>query len=185
MTDVLSSAVQPLWIGVVVYLALVVLLRISGKRTLSKWNAFDFVVTIALGSILATALTSSEVAALQGVAALALLVGLQFVITWSAVRWAALRRWTKARPRLLLANGRFDDQAMRQERVTRGEVRAAIRAAGYGDLERVDAVVLETDGSVSVIAQAGGASALSDVDGIEAAQTTRIRSDAGDEAAGR
>jgi uncharacterized membrane protein YcaP (DUF421 family) len=61
-------------------------LRVSGKRTLSKWNAFDFVVTIALGSILATVLLSKDVRLAEGLTACALLVGLQFLNTWIAVR---------------------------------------------------------------------------------------------------
>lgn len=59
------------------YLALIALLRISGKRTLAKLNAFDFVVTVALGSTLATVLLTSTVSLAEGVTALGLLVGLQ------------------------------------------------------------------------------------------------------------
>ena len=79
-------------IGVLAYLSLVVMLRLSGKRTLSKFNAFDFVVTIALGSTLATALLSQQAALAQGVAAFAVLMGLQFAITWLSVRSAWVSR---------------------------------------------------------------------------------------------
>ena len=72
-------------VGVLAYLALVFLLRISGKRTLSKMNAFDLVVTVALGSTLATVLLSKNVALANGVLAFALLIGLQFAITWLSV----------------------------------------------------------------------------------------------------
>jgi uncharacterized membrane protein YcaP (DUF421 family) len=186
MIEAVYAGLRPLWVGLVVYLALIVLLRVSGKRTMSKWNAFDMVVTIALGSVLATTLISNDVGALQGMVALALLVGLQFVITWSALRWSRLHHWTKSRPRLLLRNGCFDDDALRRERVTRGEVLAAIRGAGHGEVECIDAVVLETDGSVSVIAQAGAATALEDVEGTaEAAQSTRPLPERRGTAAGR
>ena len=69
-------------VGGLTYVALVLLLRISGKRTLSKMNAFDLVVTIAIGSTLATVLLSRDVALAEGVVAFAVLIGFQFVITW-------------------------------------------------------------------------------------------------------
>jgi len=77
--------------GVLAYVALVVFLRVSGKRTLSKMNAFDLVVTVALGSTLATVLLSKDVALAEGVLAFALLISLQFVVTWSSVR----ARWVR------------------------------------------------------------------------------------------
>ena len=73
-------------VGTLAYAALILLLRASGNRTLSKMNAFDFVVTVALGSTLATMLLSADVALAEGVVALALLIGLQFVITWLSAR---------------------------------------------------------------------------------------------------
>lgn len=164
----LPAPVQPLAVGLLAYVALILALRVSGKRTLAKWNAFDFVVTIALGSVLATTLTSSQVSLAQGVTAMVALIALQFAVAWLAVRSAWVRRWSKSRPRLLLSAGRFDEVAMRAERVTRGEILAAVRAAGIGELERVGAVVLETDGSVSVIERAGSMSALADVDSASA-----------------
>ena len=73
-------------VGVPAYAALVLLLRLSGKRTLSKFNAFDFVVTVALGSTLASVLISNSVALAQGVTAFVVLLGLQFAFTWLWVR---------------------------------------------------------------------------------------------------
>lgn len=68
--------VRILVVGTLAYLALVMLLRVPGKRTLSKMNAFDFVVTVALGSTLATVLLSETVALVEGVTAFMLLIGL-------------------------------------------------------------------------------------------------------------
>ncbi|MCY7376749.1 MAG: hypothetical protein LH472_12385 [Pyrinomonadaceae bacterium] len=79
--------IRILIVGVLAYSALIFVLLASGKRTLSKWNAFDFVVTIALGSTLATVIISKDVSFAEGVLALGLLVGLQFVITWLSVRF--------------------------------------------------------------------------------------------------
>ena len=152
-------------IGVLAYGALIFLLLASGKRTLSKWNAFDFVVTIALGSTLATVIMSKDVSFAEGVFALGLLVGLQFVITWLSVRFDWAEKLVKAKPTLLFNKGEFIREAMKGQRVAEAEVRMAIRAKGVAAVEEIEAVVLETDGSFSVIKKSAtdSRSALSDV----------------------
>lgn len=152
--------------GALAYAALILLLRTSGKRTLSKMNAFDFVVTVALGSTLATVLLSKDVALAEGVLAFALLISLQFAITWLSVRSARVSRLVKSEPALLLRRGRFLRGAMRRERVNEEEVRSAVRNAGRASISEIEAVVLETDGSLSVIGRSDGGdseSALEDV----------------------
>ena len=143
-------------VGSLAYLALVLLLRTSGKRTLAKMNAFDFVVTVALGSTLASVLLSSSVALAEGILAFCLLAGMQYVITWLSVRSSAVRRLVKSEPSLLFHNGDFLLDTMKRERVTREEVLAAMRQQGKGSLEKVGAVVLETDGTFSIIAAPEG-----------------------------
>lgn len=160
-------------IGPLAYAALVLLLRVSGKRTLTKLNAFDLVVTVALGSTLATVLLSKSVSLAEGVLALALLIALQFVITWTSVRSKRVQRFIKAEPTLLLRHGRFLDAAMRTQRVTREEVLATLRASGKAEPETIAAVILETDGSFSVLSDgpspAAGRNTLSNMPGASGA----------------
>lgn len=157
---------RTLLIGVLAYMSLVFMLRVSGKRTLAKMNAFDLVVTVAIGSTLATIVLSKSVALAEGLLALALLIGMQFAISWSSTRMPWLRRVVTGEPRLLLRDGTMLDDALRDARMTREEVRAAVRSSGIGALGDVAAVVLETDGSFSVIAGQPGA-ALSSLDGVK------------------
>lgn len=142
-------------VGTAAYAALVILLRVTGKRTLSKMNAFDLVVTVALGSTLATVLLSRQVALAEGVLALALLVFLQFAITWLSVRSPRFQALIKAEPTLLLHRGRLLPGALRAQRVTEAEVMAALRGQGIRDMGDVEAVVLETDGSISAVTGSG------------------------------
>lgn len=104
--DSWSGLARVLIVGLFAYVALVALLRISGKRTLSKLNAFDLVVTVALGSTLATVLLSKDVPLLEGILAFALLICAQYIITALSVRSVAVRRFVKSEPRLLFHNGR-------------------------------------------------------------------------------
>jgi uncharacterized membrane protein YcaP (DUF421 family) len=152
-----DSILRTITVGVLAYAGLVLLLRVSGKRTLSKMNAFDLVVTVALGSTLATILLSRDTALLTGMAAFATLVALQYAIAWMSVRSALVRRLAKSEPRLLVRNGELLENAMREERVTREEVLAAIRQNGQTELPRIHALILETDGTFSVIGAGGGA----------------------------
>lgn len=151
------------------YLLVIALLRLSGKRTLSKWNAYDFVVTVAYGSILATLVLSQETSLLQGIVGLSVLLVFQFVLDQLVSRSAIAQRWVKAQPTLLLFKGTFQAEALEKERVTEAEIRAAVRAQGFLALEAVEAVVLETDGSFSVIRQTDDAtdSAMADVKGYD------------------
>ena len=156
--------IRILTIGVSAYVVLIFLLLASGKRTLSKWNAFDFIVTIALGSTLATVIMSKDVSFVEGVFAFGLLIGLQFIVTWLAVRLNWVKNLIKAEPTLLLNQGPFLPVAMRQ-RVGESEIRAAIRGTGSASIEEIEAVVLETDGSMSVVKKSpnNSRSALKDV----------------------
>jgi uncharacterized membrane protein YcaP (DUF421 family) len=95
------------------YPVLILFLRISGKRTLSKMNAFDFVVTIALGSTLATVILSKDISLAEGLLALFLLILLQFIITWLSVRSKVINRLVKSEPRLLFHRGVFFRSAMK------------------------------------------------------------------------
>jgi uncharacterized membrane protein YcaP (DUF421 family) len=155
-------------VGVLAYAGLVAMLRISGKRTLAKMNAFDFVVTVALGSTLASVLLTETVALAEGILGFALLIGLQYLVSWSAVRWKPVSRVVKAEPRLLVFRGSMLHDALRQERVTESEVLAAVRGVGLASLDDVEAVVLDTAGDMAVIRQGDpGAAApgLKDVNG--------------------
>ncbi|WP_265502647.1 DUF421 domain-containing protein [Paracoccus beibuensis] len=146
-----SGIFRTVFVGCAAYVVLIAMLRVSGKRTLSKMNAFDLVVTVALGSTLATVLLNASVPLAEGVAGLALLIFLQYAITWTSVRSPRFQSLIKAEPTLLVHEGRYVAGAMRRQRVTQDEIGAAIRANGQKDLSDVAQVVLETDGSMSVI----------------------------------
>lgn len=138
-------------VGTLAYAVLILFLRVSGKRTLTKLNAFDLVITVALGSTLSSIILTESVAFFEGVLALALLISLQYLITWLSVRSGRFRGLIKAEPTLLLNRGEFVHSAMRRQRVTTDDVLAAVRGAGTGDITEVAAIVLETDGSISVV----------------------------------
>lgn len=137
-------------VGIPVYVSLILVLRTTGKRTLSKMNAFDLMVTVALGSTLATSLLSKDIALLESILAFALLCSLQMVVTWLSVRSKKIARLVKSEPQMLFYKGNFLESAMRKERVVRDEALQAMRSQGFHSLEDVEAIVLETNGTFSV-----------------------------------
>lgn len=142
---------RTLIVGVSAYVSLVLLLRISGRRTLSKMNAFDMVVTVALGSTLATILLNRDVALAEGVLAFALLIGMQYLVTWTSVRMPWVRQIVTGEPALLVYEGKLLPSALKRARVTEDEILSAVRSAGKQTFKQIKAVVLETDGSFSVV----------------------------------
>ncbi len=163
-----SALAHTLIAGTLTYIGLIVWLRISGKRTLSKWNSFDFVVTIAFGSMLASAFLNKSTSFVQSMVAIGLLVTFQYAITWLSVRSNAIQKLVKAEPSLLVFKGKLLEDIMTDKRVAKGEILAAIRVNGTASIEDIDAVVLETDGTFSVVQKLDveSASAFKDVNGF-------------------
>lgn len=145
------KVVRVLLMGAACYPLLILFLRVSGKRTLSKLNAFDLVVTVAMGSSLSSALNSPTATFAQTGTVFFVLIGGQYIIARLSVAWPRFGGLIKAEPALLLLNGRFLHAAMQHERITEGEIMSAVRGAGHTRLEDVGAVVLETDGSLHVL----------------------------------
>ncbi|ADJ28439.1 DUF421 domain-containing protein [Nitrosococcus watsonii] len=135
----------------VAYMALIFLLQLSGKRTLAKMTAFDFVVTIAVGSVLANIALSKSTPFMEGITALMVLIGAQYFISSMCVKSKKIEYLVKPKPTLLLYQGQFLQEAMRRERVTEADVLLALRQWGHSSVKDVEAVILEADGSFNTV----------------------------------
>lgn len=155
-----ESLVRTFIVGLLGYFALILMLRISGKRTLSQMKEFDFIVTVALGSTLATVLLSKDVSLADGTLALAMLISLQYLLAYLSLRSKKVSRLISSDPTLLFYRGEFLWAALKKERVTEGEVRSVLRQNDISSLEEVEAVVMESNGQLNVVKTGS----LSDVD---------------------
>lgn len=142
---------RTLLVGTLAYVTLVLFLRISGKRTLSKLNAFDLVVTVALGSTLSAILLQESIALAEGATALGLLILLQYLVTFASVRSNSVAKLIRSEPTLLVRSGSFCHDAMMRQRITEDEIMSAVRSNGRQGLDEIEAVVLESDGTLSII----------------------------------
>ncbi|GGD09035.1 DUF421 domain-containing protein [Pyruvatibacter mobilis] len=137
--------------AMLIYPAIVLFIRVGGKRSTSQMNNFDWIVTVAIGSLASSGILLSEVSVADALAGMAVLMALQYVLTRAAFSSEWVARLVKAEPRLLFHDGKFLRAAMRRERVTEPEIMSKMREQGIADLCDVHSVVLETDASVSII----------------------------------
>jgi uncharacterized membrane protein YcaP (DUF421 family) len=140
--------------GVVLFAALLAGIRLVGNRTLASMNASDFivtVVTVALGTTVASTMLSPSISLVAGLTGMATLVALQAISVWLSVRHPRLRQRAEGEPVILLRDGVPVDEHLLAAHVSRAELRQAVRQQGYGDYGQLALVVLEPNGRFSVI----------------------------------
>jgi uncharacterized membrane protein YcaP (DUF421 family) len=145
------SIIRIVVMSVCAYMALIFLLRLSGKRALGQMNAFDFVVTVAIGSTLSSVIISKDVTLAEGVTALGMLILLQYVLTRISLTFPAVEKLVKAQPSTLVKQGVMLKDCMHKERVTKDEIYSALRQGHMDDLEQVKSITLEANGQMTVV----------------------------------
>lgn len=131
---------------------IVFLTRIVGLRSFSKMTAFDFVATVATGSLLANAgVVTKWSDFVQTLAAIFALFLVQMIVAWSRQRSKSVQHVVDNSPRILMRDGKIDEQALRDTRTTRSDVIAKLREANALELGQVRYVVLEATGDIAVL----------------------------------
>ena len=143
------------------FITLFLFVRISGKRTLAKLNAFDFVVTIALGSTLSYMMLAL-VPLVEGAIVLFLIIVMQYIFAWSARSSEKMEKLINTVPQPVFYNGEFLEKVMSKEAITKDEIYAAIRNSGIDQMSEVKAVIMELNGNMTVVkkSQVAGPSSL-------------------------
>ncbi|MDQ6761078.1 MAG: DUF421 domain-containing protein [Bacteroidota bacterium] len=148
----------------IIYILIIANIKLMGKRTTSQMNSFDWIVTVAMGSIVAGVVTERGVSILNGAVAVFTLMGLQYIITKLMLYSPFVKRLVRSTPKLLVFRGKFIEHNMKEERMLKSEVYSAIRESGLPGITEVYAVVLETDASLSVIGKSEKNTTLSLID---------------------
>lgn len=161
-----------IFVGGLAYLILVALLRLMGRKSLTKMNVFDFVFVVALGDVLASGVMDKESTLVDTITGLGLLLIIRISLQWLAMRSERFETFLNGSPMLLFRRGEFREKEMKAEDVTREEILAAMRQEHVYSIDEVEAVVLETDGAFSVVKKREegvppGKSTLADVLGAE------------------
>jgi uncharacterized membrane protein YcaP (DUF421 family) len=134
-----------------IYLFLIVLLRVFGRRQLGQLTVIDLVVVLTLGSAVETSLIHGDVSLPAGLASAATLLVLNRILTFTFLRSARLRHLVGGGPVLLVHGGSPVDEHLRRVGMTDADLQEALRSRGYGSAGECQEAILETDGTVSVI----------------------------------
>jgi uncharacterized membrane protein YcaP (DUF421 family) len=134
-----------------IYLAVIAYTRVAGLRSFSKMSSFDFTMTVAVGSLVASTVLSDDPPLLLAAAALAAVYGLQLLVARLRIRSETVRTLVDNQPVLLMENGRMLEANMRVSEITRSDLLAKLREANVLRLSQARAVILETTGDISVL----------------------------------
>src|SRR5882672_2389401 len=136
--------------AVIVYIFLLVILRITGKRQTGQLAPFDLVLLLVLSNAVQNSMNGGDNSVLGGVISAATLIALHYVVAFITFKNRTLEAWIEGTPRMLIHNGVLNDQVMRQEMLTQHELAAALRAAGCTDVQHVHSATLENNGQITV-----------------------------------
>ena len=137
--------------GFIIYTILIVILRATGKRQIGQMSPFDLVLLLVLSNAVQNSMNGGDNSVTGGIILSITLVSANWItgkITFSSKK---AERLIEGAPQVLVHDGRVYEQALADAQLTRHELMAAIRNEGYTDLSEIRAVILENDGSISVI----------------------------------
>ncbi|MGP5541999.1 DUF421 domain-containing protein [Psychrobacter celer] len=137
--------------SVMVYVLIVLVTKVSGKRSTSQLNNFDWIVTVMIGSLGASTILLKDVPFIEGVSSILVLYLLQFLVTKYASVSPQFSNFILSEPRIVFYQGQFLPDAMRSERLTRQEIECAMRSQGINSFDDVEAVVFESDAKLTII----------------------------------
>ena len=153
--EFLYNGVDPLsrifFVGTLAYISIIFAVRIFGSRSLSTMNAFDFIITVTLGSVFGRVLTAKGVALSEAILAFVLLLALQFLVSSLETRSKFFKNLVTSQPKLLFYDGKFERGLMKKSRMNQDHLMGAARKKGFASLDQVKAIILETDGTISVL----------------------------------
>lgn len=140
--------------GVLMYIFLIFILNISGKRSIANLSMHDYVVTLAMGSIVSSTIVAKDVSMIDGLMGILILLVLQYLVTLISTRSVKVFKVVNPSPKVLFLEGEFLMKNLRTNRIHPNEVYSAIRMQGQTTSDKIFAVILETNGQLSVIKSA-------------------------------
>lgn len=157
------ALLQPIYEAAVLTALVVLLTRINGLKSFAVMSSFDFAVTIALGSTIASVITSKETGLLVGGLAIIAIFLIQKIITEIRKRSDGFARAIDTRPLLLMQDGEIFYDNLNAANITEGDLAARMRMASVQDPANVQAVIFETTGEISVLQRQPNRSGLEDL----------------------
>jgi uncharacterized membrane protein YcaP (DUF421 family) len=139
----------------IIYVAVLLGLRLAGKREMGQMTPFDLVLILLVANAVQNAMVGPDTSVPGGLIAAAVLFTGNYALASARERVPWLRRAVEGHPTLLIRDGEFVRQSLRHESIEEDEVLMAMREHGIADVKEVQTAVLETDGSISIVPKAG------------------------------
>lgn len=140
--------------GVIVYVFLLILLRLTGRRQVGQLAPFDLVLLLVLSNAVQNSMNGGDNSLIGGLISAATLILLNYVIGFATFRNKRLEGLIEGRPQVLIHNGSLFEDVLTRAKLTHHELDAALRRAGCACVEDVHSAVLENNGSISVTPRA-------------------------------
>ncbi len=137
--------------GVIIYIFLIVILRATGKRQIGQMSPFDLVLLLVLSNAVQNSMNGGDNSVAGGMILSVTLVAVNWLTGQITFLNKKAERLIEGSPQVLIHDGKVYEKALADAQLTRHELMAAIRSEGFSDLTEVRAVILENDGSISVI----------------------------------
>ena len=134
-----------------VYLALLLGLRLTGKRQVGQMTPFDFLLLLLLANAVQNAMTGPDTSLQGGLVAAGTLIGLNMIVAWTVRRSAKAEQVIEGSPTILIRRGQIISVNLVKEGITRDDLQRTLREHGVETVEEVRSAILEVDGTVSVI----------------------------------
>ncbi len=139
--------------ALVVYIFLVVLLRIFGKREMAQVNPLDFIVLLTLSNTVQNAIIGSDNSVTGGLVGAFALVGFNYLLVRFLYSHQKIEAVVEGTATVIIDGGKLNHKAIESELLTKEEVEVAARRQGFADLSEIDRCVLETSGTLSFVAR--------------------------------
>ncbi len=137
--------------GVVVYVAIIILLRLGGKRQVGQMGAGEFVAILLISNAVQNSMNGGDNSVSGGLILAAVIIGLSLLVAWATFRSKKIEHLVQGTPTLLIHNGKIIKRNLDKELLSERELKAALRRQGISDLSEVHVAILESDGFISVV----------------------------------
>jgi len=139
--------------GIFVYVFLLIILRITGKRQTGQLAPFDLVLLLVLSNAVQNAMIGGDITVLGGIISATTLIALDYAVAFMTYKSRKMEAWIEGTPRILIRDGVLNEDVMRSELLTRHELAAALRASGCAEIGRVRVATLENNGQINISLQ--------------------------------
>ena len=135
---------------IVIYIAVIIVMRLMGKRQLSELQPFEIVITIIIADLASLPMQDEQIPLLRGIFTLVALFFAQSVLSLLVFKHKKFRAWLNGTPTILIANGNINHTAMQKLMISFSDMLEAMHGKDISDLSKIDYAIMETNGTINI-----------------------------------